>query len=133
MEVTMTDRLEKKKRLSAFLIRKYEEYRQKEIGQNHVAPSEKQYAQFLGVDHNSFSQWKTGGRLPSEVSDIDMMAEVMGDEIYEILEMAPRASRDRRLRNIEKRWRRMNDQQKKELDEHSANMVDNHDTIQQTS
>lgn len=88
-DISETDRMQK---LSDFLTKSYHGWASRHI-RGSSYPSQNEYAKTLGIKQSTWSSWINATRLPT-AELADLLAEKLGDEIYEICGLAPRMPRD---------------------------------------
>lgn len=74
--------------------------------------TQKDFAEFLGINNTLLSHYFKGKRTPKNMKIIQKLEEKLGQEIYPVLGLA---SPDPMLRSIEKRWHLISPDVKKQI------------------
>jgi len=77
------------------------------------------FAAYLGVSRDVLNQWMNGRRKPSGQS-VELLAEKLGDEVYDVLGIA---RPDPRLQAIMKLWGRLSDEIRQGLFEEAERLA----------
>lgn len=106
-----------------FLRRKYHEWSGKQLGRTGRIPSQNEFAKWLNVPPTSLSMWVNDVRVPSDEA-VHSMADKLGVEVYDKLNLPRRLPRNRLLLKIVDIWDRLDEQGQKELAERAKNIME---------
>lgn len=94
--------------LAEWLERRYLAWQQASGGRRTVG----EFAAYLGVKQSRLSNWMAGTRTPKGDA-VELLAQKLGGEIYDILGVLPR---DKRLRRMVVRWDRLSPEAQERLE-----------------
>jgi transcriptional regulator with XRE-family HTH domain len=121
--------------LQAFAQLLREEYNKhvgKEIGRGHAVPSQTDFAKWLGVPQVSLSNWINGVRPPNR-ENMDQLATKLGTRVYDIFGMPHYMPKDRLARQVMERWHALSDSQRREIEERTANFIEDNEAKRKPS
>ncbi len=101
-------------KIQEFLMQSFTRFIAMRARQTGRIPSQREFADYLGVGPASLSQWFTGQR-PIAARWQNVLAEKLGPGIYEACDVPARLPENQELRSIVADWYQLNEAQQKEV------------------
>lgn len=80
-----------------------------------------QFAEHLGIARGVLANYLNRGQVPTH--NVDKLAKVLGDEIYEVLDTPKPPPPDPNLKRIEDVWPLLSDRERSELAKHAEDLT----------
>lgn len=93
------------------------------LGKHNKIPSQTEFAKWLGVNNTNLSQYMNDNRRP-DVKQADLLAQKLGPEVYDRLNLPRKMPKDKLLYYIADNWHNLTVEEQKEILEHAKNKVE---------